>query len=320
MDSRGSSTSSAIASPALDPPKLFALDRSGLIHLSIVWVVWGSTYLAIRMAVREGTGFPPFTMACMRVFLGSALLFGWARFRGLRLRATRGELLTLALTGCFLWLGGNGLLTFAERRVHSGYAALVVATAPVWAALIEGLLDRRRPTLLFMGSLGLSIAGIALLSSPGSNEAPLDGVTIAALLLAPLSWAGGTVLMRRQPIKLDPLAGAAYQHAFAAIGFASMALACGERIEHPEPQAWLAWGYLALIGAFAFTSYVQAVKRLPVGIVMTYAYVNPVIAVALGWALLNEEVTKVTFAGAALVLAGVAGIFHEKARAASTQK
>ena len=127
------------------------------VHLGIVYFLWGTTFLAIRVAVREGSGFAPFIMAGTRVLIASAILFAIARIAKQRLRPTKAELFVVAAAGLLLWTGANGLVTWSEQRVHSGPAALVIATMPIWASLINAYLDRSTPSLLLFASLGVGL-------------------------------------------------------------------------------------------------------------------------------------------------------------------
>src|ERR1700690_3406359 len=130
------------------------LSWSGLFHLAIVYVVWGGTYLGIRFAVRDGSGFPPFIMAATRFLLGGLVLLVWALLIHQSLRISKRDAVLLFISGLLLFNGGNGMVTWAERRADSGYAALVVGTTPIWAALIEALWDRKRPShMLFLSLL-----------------------------------------------------------------------------------------------------------------------------------------------------------------------
>lgn len=297
------------------PPTEHArLDPTGLGNLLIVYLVWSSTYLAIRLAVREGAGFPPFTLGFMRAALAGALLLGWAWLRGKDLRITRAEFFTLAASGLLLWLGGNGLVTFAEQRADSGLAALMVAASPIWAAMIEAIIDRRMPSLALILALVVGFAGIALLTGPALlSGVRADTIAILALLGAPLTWAAGSVLQARRPVALSARVSSAYQMAFGAVGFAVVLLLLKEPLPNPTQEAWLAWAYLVVFGSlFAFTAYVTALRLLPTGIVMTYAYVNPVLALILGYFVLGESITVWTVAGTVLVLLGVAGVFRER--------
>ncbi len=289
---------------------------AGLFHLLVVYIVWGSTYLFIRIAVQGEHGFPPFILGGTRVLTGGIILLTWSKLRGERLRPTRQELKTLFISGLLLWVGGNGFLNWAEIRVDSGLASLMIAAIPIWVVLVTSLVDRQLPQIKLVGALLIGFAGILVLSFPtfGSGETA-DAWSIGMLLFAGLSWGAGSVLQSRNPVKLSPVVSAGYQQLFGSIGFAVFILLLGETWPTPDRQVWLAWGYLVIFGSlFAFTSYVTAIKLLPMKIVSTYAYVNPVIALFLGWLVLSEKISLWTIVGAILVLLGVAGIFRERYR------
>jgi drug/metabolite transporter (DMT)-like permease len=290
------------------------LDRAGLAHLTVVYIVWGSTYLAIRVAVREGSGFPPFTMAMVRVFTASLILLGWARLRRERIRLGRAELAVLAGTGVMLWVGGNGLVNWAEMRVSSGLAALLVAAMPIWGECVASMVDRRVPGRRVAGSILLGFLGVGVLSWPVLRQGTTaDILSVVALLFAPLSWAAGSIWLQRRKLDLSPRALSGWQQVMGGIGLFLFALLRREPQPAPTGEAWMAWGYLVLFGSvISFTSYMTTLRLLPYRIVMTYAYVNPVIAVFLGWLILGEQVTAWTITGAALVIAGVWGIFKNR--------
>jgi drug/metabolite transporter (DMT)-like permease len=292
------------------------LDRAGLAHLSVVYLVWGSTYLAIRVAVREGAGFPPFTMAMMRVLTASAILLGWARLRRERVRLSRGELLLLAGIGTMLWVGGNGLVNWAEMRVSSGLAALLVAAMPIWGECILSVMEGRFPGWRMTGSILLGFLGVGVLSWPVLRQGTTaDVLSVAALLFAPLSWAAGSIWLQRRKPDLSDRSLSGWQQLMGGVGLFVFALLRREPLPTPSQEAWMAWGYLVLFGSvISFTSYLTTLRLLPYRIVMTYAYVNPVIAVFLGWLILGENVTGWTITGAALVVAGVMGIFNNRNR------
>ena len=291
---------------------------AGLIHLFIVYFVWGSTYLAIRIGIRSGAGFEPFWFGGMRVFTAGIILLGWGLLRGKDLRPSKKDLLILAGSGFLLWIGGNGLVVWAEQQVHSGIAALVVATVPIWVAFLDSILDSRIPTLKVILSLIIGFSGIVILSLPVfTSGIRADLLSILALLLASFSWASGLVLQTRHPVALSRGISSGYQQLFGGIFFAIIALIVREPLPTPTTQAWLAWGYLVIFGSLiAFTSFVTALQILPTRLVTTYSYVNPVIAVLLGWLILGEPITYWTIAGGVLVLIGVTGIY----RASSTSK
>jgi drug/metabolite transporter (DMT)-like permease len=289
---------------------------TGLVHLSIVYVVWGSTYLAIRVGVRPEGGFPPFIFGALRVVLGGLALLLWAWGAGERIRLSRREFKILALSGILLWTGGNGLLLWAEQRIESGYAALLVGATPIWVAILESFLDRTLPGVLLLGSLLTGFAGAGLLSYPSwSRGSPAELLPVLVLMMSSLCWGGGSIIHRRCPLDVRPRVAAAYQHLLGCCGFLIVSFLRGESWSAPSPAAWGALIYLLLLGSvLAYTSYLRALKLLPTRIVFTYAYVNPVIAVFLGWLLLNEAITLWTLSGAALVLLGVSGVFIGKNR------
>lgn len=289
------------------------LNRTGLANLLVVYLVWSSTYLAIRIAVREGAGFPPFTMGLMRAALGGMLLLTWSYFKKERIRLTRREALTLLVSGALLWVAGNGLVTFAEQRTESGLAALLVAASPIWAAVVEAVWDRKLPSALLFISLLIGFGGIVVLTLPSlSSGVHADAVATVALLVAAMAWSSGSVYQARNQLDLPPRVSSAYQMLFGSVGFALLAVLLKEPAPTPNTEAWLAWAYLVIFGTLAFTSYVVALKLLPTRIVMTYAYVNPVLALLLGYFILGEEITVYTIGGSLLVLLGVAGVFRER--------
>jgi drug/metabolite transporter (DMT)-like permease len=295
------------------------VDTAGLAHLFVVYLVYGSTYLAIRVAVREGSGFPPFTLGLVRIAVASGILLLWAALRGHRLRPSRQEFWVLAVSGLLFWTAGNGLVNWAEQGADSGLAALIVASTPIWTALIEAIIDRHLPSRRFVTALLAGFAGIILLSMPALRAGRrADVLAVAALLGASASWAAGSILQSRRPIALSPQASSGYQQLFGFLGFVFLTLLVHEPRPTPSTDAWLAWGYLVLFGSvLAFTSFVQVLRRLPTSVAMTYAYVNPVIAVVLGAIILGESITSWTVGGAALVLLGVAGVFRDRYAPAS---
>jgi drug/metabolite transporter (DMT)-like permease len=290
------------------------LSRAGLAHLAVVYVVWGSTYLAIRVAVREDAGFPPFAMAFMRVLAASAILLVWAGLRGERLRLRRDEVWLLAGTGGLLWLGGNGLVNVAEQRISSGLAALLVASMPIWTELITMIADRSLPRWRTVGSVLVGFSGVAVLSWPVLRAGTrADVLGVVACLLAPLFWSIGSIWLQRRKPDLSVRVISGYQQLLGGVSLLAASLLAREPLPSPTGEAWLAFAYLVLFGSvIAFTSYMATLRLLPYRVVVTYTYANPVIAVFLGWLILSEAVTGWTVAGAALVVAGVAGVFANR--------
>lgn len=287
---------------------------AGLLNLLTVYLVWGSTYLAIRVAVREGSGFPPFTMGLMRVLAAGGILLLWARLLNQRLKPTRQEWLTVIGSGLLLWTGGNGLVIWAEQHADSGLAALIVASSPVWTAIIEALVDRKTPSAPLVFSLLVGFTGIGLLAAPSLRSGlRADALSTLALVLAAVSWSAGSVFQARRKVGLPPRVNSAYQMLAGGFGFLILRSLMGEPLPAPTTGAWLAWGYLVLFGSvLAFTAYVTILRQMPTSIVMTSAYVNPVIAVILGRLILDEAITLWTLGGSALVLLGVYGVFRQR--------
>lgn len=292
-----------------------SLPIKGLLNLVIVYLVWGSTYLFIRVAVREGSGFPPFTMVTSRILCGSAILFALAWLLKNRLSVSRSELRLLVVSGLLLWLGGNGLVTWAERHADSGYAALILGTTPIWAVMLEAILDREVPSRLLILSLLIGFTGLGVLVWPVLQRGiRADLSSTVALLIAAVIWPAGSLMLQRTPPNSASVVVAAYQQFFGGLGLAFAVWATSEPWPQPIPSAWISWAYLVIAGSvISFTSYVIAVRTLPFTVVTTYAYVNPVIAVLLGRVVLSERITSSTLLGMILILAGVAGVFRHRA-------
>ena len=293
------------------------MNLRGLFHLGVIYLAWGSTYLAIRVAVREGSGFPPLTMSAMRVFAGSLILFALASvIRSGRILPTMKEFGVVALSGMLLWLSGNGLVAVAETKVHSSYTAVIIGATPMLVALMESAIDRRRPSHYLLLSLLIGIAGVAVLNGPALLARDLENLWAAGLLmLACIGWGAGSIIQGRKKVGITPEASSAWQQLAGGVVLGFGAILMGEPIPSPTNEAWIAWGYLVIFGSVvAFTSFVKALRLLPTSIVMTYAYVNPVVAVFLGWLILGEPVTMHTLAGMVLILLGVMGVFRERQR------
>ena len=287
---------------------------AGFFHLSVIYLVWGSTYLGIRVAILGG--FPPLVLGALRVLVAGGLLLLWAVLRRNRVRITLAEAGMLAVPGLLLWVGANGLVMWAEQRAASGYAALLAGLAPIWTAILETALDRRPPSWLTVFALLTGLCGVGVLSLPqrGASAAG-DFPSTLALLLAGVCWAVGSVFQQRRRVEVATIVSSGYQQVFAGLGFAVATLATRESLPHVSPSGWVAWAYLVVFGSLlAFTSYVQVLRLLPVSIATTSNYVNPVVAVFLGRLVLRESVTVWTLLGTALVLLGVAGVFRERSR------
>jgi drug/metabolite transporter (DMT)-like permease len=292
------------------------ITAAGLAHLVVVYFVWGSTYLAIRIGIRAGSGFEPFWFGGSRVLVAGLILILVGLIRSKKIKPSLPEIMVLASAGLLLWIGGNGMVILAERRVDSGLAALIISITPIWVALINSILDKRVPSIRFVFALVVGFGGVLILSYPVlSSGIEADVISIIFLILASLSWSSGLVLQTRKPVSLSRGVSSGYQQLFGGIFYVMIALLVGEKMPSPTMDAWLAWGYLVIFGSLlAFTSFVSALQILPTNLVTTYAYVNPVIAVLLGWLILKEPITIWTVTGGLLVILGVMGMFRENSR------
>jgi drug/metabolite transporter (DMT)-like permease len=295
-------------------PEAKSVSWRGLLHLGVVYLVWSSTYLAIRVAVRPGGGFAPFSMAAARSLLAVPILLVCARLHGARLWPTARELRLLVASGTLLWTFGNALVVVAEQRVDSGLAALLIASTPIWVATLESVIDRRAPSRLMVAALLVGFVGTGLVGYPAMRTGVrADAFAIVALLVAALSWGAGSLLQRRRPVELDAMVSAAYQLLFGGLGTAAMAQLYREPWPSPTASAWMGFAFLLVFGSLiSFTSFLKALRLLPTRVVFTYGYVNPVLAALLGWLILGERLPALALAGGGLVLLGVAGAFRAR--------
>jgi drug/metabolite transporter (DMT)-like permease len=273
--------------------------------LLIVYVVWGSTYLAIRIAIQT---LPPFSMAGVRFLVAGGLLYAWAIRRGDRVHDAPGwpQWRAAAIVGAGLFLGGNGGVVFAETRIPSGVAALLVATLSLWMALLSWLAHGERPSRATSIGLPLGFAGTALLIGPVQTSG-IDPVGAVACMLASMSWAAASLYSRHAPLPKRTAVSTAMQMLTGGVWMLLAGAVIGE-LAHVEPSRFSAASvgallYLIVFGSLiAFTAFAWLVRHAPLPLVATYGYVNPVVAVALGWAILDEPVTpRMLLAGAIIV-------------------
>ncbi len=302
--------------------------RSALIvAFAIVYVVWGSTYLAMRIAVES---LPPFALAGVRFSLAGLLLLAWSARRG-QLPMTLVHWREALLTGALLLLGGNGAVVWSVQFVPSGLAALMVATLPVWIVVLQWLLDRRRPPTLVLLGLGGGLVGIAALLGPTllsqlSDQAAIPPGPALVLLAASLCWAAGSLRSRKMPPPPgSPFLVIGMQMVCGGLLLLGLALVTGEftRIDPATftARSLAALAYLVFFGSLlGYTAFAWLVHAAPPAQVATYAYVNPVIAVFLGWALGNEPLTARIVVSAAIILGSVAVITQGTQSTQSAQK
>ena len=280
-----------------------------------IYVIWGSTYLAIRLMVRT---VPPLLGAGLRFAVAGALMLAVLRVRRGPLRITRRQLFCAAVVGTLLAAGGNGLVTVAEQEVPSSLAALLIASVPLWVVVLRAVLGEH-PGRATLAGVAVGFVGVALLLLPGEQPA---GVSLAGLLLvviAAISWATGSVASSRVDLPDDPLVSTGYQMTIAGLLMVVAGAVAGELGDIHwgalSAESLGAFAYLIFIGSIvAYSAYTWLLQHAPVSRVSTYAYVNPVIAVFLGWIVLSEQITALTLVGAAVIVASVAFIVrHETA-------
>ncbi len=282
--------------------------------LWIVYVVWGSTYLAIAVTIES---MPPLVALSTRFFVAAAILGAFVALRrgpG-RLRVTWPELGGAALVGTLLLGVGIGNLTLAERYVPSGVGALLVAVVPLWVVLLRTVTGDRPAPITWLG-VALGLVGVAVLVLPGDHVASVGGaspteraVWSLAVIAGSACWALGSFVQPRIAVPRDPLVLTTYEMVAGGIVLLGRGLLRGESVGDmtgASARSWLGWWYLVLIGSIvAYSAYVWVVGHAPISLVTTYAYVNPVVAVALGWLVKAEPVTLGVLLGGAIVVSGV---------------
>src|SRR3954453_14725210 len=302
------------ASPVASPPQ----DMRVWAALGAIYLIWGSTYLAIRLMVET---VPPALGAGVRFVLADLAMLGLlaARRGGLRaVRVTRSQLLWCGVIGTLLAAGGNGLVTVAERDVPSGRAALLIASEPLWIVLLRSARGDRVAGAT-VGGVALGFVGVGILLLPGGRP---DDVPIGMALLivvAAASWALGSFISPRVDLPRDPLTSTAWSLLIGGAVLVAAGLIAGEGADVDvgafSAKSLVALAYLIVVGSIvAFSCYAWLLSNAPISQVSTYAYVNPVIAVVLGAVFLSEAVSVVTLAGMALVVASVAVIVRQEAR------
>lgn len=289
------------------------------LNFGLVYVLWGSTYLAIRVVVEH---IPPAMMGATRFLIGGAVMLAWCVVSGRRIRLTRVDFLRVAAIGVLLLVGGNVGVAWAEKTVPSGLTALIVAVVPLWVAIIETwILKGER--LLRRGVFGLltGIAGLLILLWPKlASDTVGHGVLVGAgiLMFASLSWAIGSILSRRWNLSVDPFSATGWEMLIAGAVALVISLALGDQ----HTVVWTARGiaaiaYLITAGSlFGLTAYIWLLNHVPTAKVATYAYVNPIVAVFLGWLILHETVDAYTLAGAVVIVASVWLVNTSKVRKA----
>jgi drug/metabolite transporter (DMT)-like permease len=279
--------------------------------LLTVYVVWGSTYLAIREAIRT---IPPFLMSSTRFLIAGGLLYAVASRRGDRVgdRPRWPQWRSAIVVGGLLLFMGNGGVTWSEQYIPSGITALLIATIPLWMVLVGRLLFRERFGLREAMGVAVGFGGIVLLVlGTGTGGGHLDPKGVIGCLVAATCWATGSLYSRRAPLPARPLVSTAMQMLAGGVFLAIVGIATGElgdvHLSQISLPSLLGLGYLIVFGSLlAFSAYVWLLRNARLSLVATYPYVNPVVAVFLGWAILSEPVTLTTVLAGGVIVVAVA--------------
>ena len=310
-----------MSTPAQPRPSTAAV----ALALGLVYVVWGSTYLGIAVMIET---MPPLLAAGARYatagLLVLAALIAHARLRRDREpaeRPTRAHWRSALIIGTLLLLGGNGGVVLAELYIPSGIAAVLIASLPIWLAAFDALLTRRMPSALVIGGLVAGIVGVVVLLVPIKGDVRLNPLGIALCIVAEISWAIGSLYARRAPLPRSGLLGTGMEMLAGGLMLVLAGSLLGEigRTEVSEfsLRSIAAFAYLTVFGSIvAFTAYTWLLAHVPVSTVGTYAYVNPVVAVALGAIILSERITPRTVIATVIIVGAVVAMVSGRPREA----
>lgn len=279
-----------------------------ILALLMVYLFWGGTYLGMKYAVET---MPPFLMAGLRFTVTGWILFGIQRLRGVP-NPTRVEWRNAGIVGVLLLACGNGLVALAETQVPSAITSLLLATVPLWITTITFFTEGRKPGVSELVGIGLGLCGIAVLAWRGESGAT-QGVAffgIALILIAALSWSAGSVYSRRAQLPGAPLMSTAAQMIVGGVALMLMAAVHGDftgfSFAQVSGRSWLAVAYLVLCGSMlGYTSYIWLLKNAEPSVASTYAYVNPVVALFLGWAVAGEQIGPQALVAALIIITAV---------------
>ena len=288
-----------------------------LAAFAAVYVLWGSTYLAIALAVQS---IPPFLMIGVRSIAAGAILFAFAQLRRPGFPPARAWA-SAAASGVLLFGGCHGALAYAEKYVPSGLAAVMLATIPFWMVLIKFAISAEdRPKIMTLAALVAGLAGVALFMAPSGPQetGPIAPLMVLILLGAAFMWAAGSIISQRQSASISAVTSASMQ---LLCGGAALLIASSLKGElagfspsQISPVSWAGLAYLTIAGSVvAFAAYVWLLDHARAPLVATYTFVNPIIAIGLGWAALGEHLTLQMLAGFALVVASVIAVWRFEA-------
>lgn len=302
------------AMPTSHPPSRTAI----IVAFAAIYLIWGSTYLGIRIAIET---MPPFLMASVRFLIAGGVLFAFLKLRGAPW-PTRHQWIANTVIGTFLLLGGNALVAWAEQYVPSGITALLIGVGPLFIVLTEWAWPGgSRPTAITLGALLLGFVGVAWLAAPWESvsNGGLHAGGALAILAACVFWSIGSIYSRHAKHGADPFLAAALQMLGGGVAILVAAILHGDLGQFDfaaiSARSWGAFAYLVIAGSLiAFSTFVWLMKHSTPARVSTYAYVNPIVAVFLGWLVLGEPVTSRTLVASAIIVTAVAIITVQKNR------
>jgi drug/metabolite transporter (DMT)-like permease len=298
--------------------------------LLIVYVLWGSTYLAIRIAVQT---LPPFYSASVRYLLAGGIMVALLWIRGITSRIPSKRLEPMravhwrsaAIVGGLLLLGGNGFVVQAEQHIDSGIAAVLVAGVPIWMNLFDAIGTRRRPSPLVIGGVIAGFVGVGILVAPFGGSAAVNPLGVGLVVFATISWALGSLYARRAELPRNGLLATGMEMLAGGVLLAIAGTITGELGRtHPatfSTNSLLAVAYLVVFGSIvAFSAYTWLLQHAPISTVATYAYVNPIVAVLLGAFVLSEPITIRTLIASVLIIGAVVAMVSGRPRVAEEEQ
>lgn len=290
-----------------------------IIAFTCVYVLWGSTYLAMRIVVEH---IPPYMMGALRFLASGSIMLAYCALSGRKLRVTRADFLRLVSIGVLLLVTGNVVVAWSEQYVPSGLAGLFVSAVPIWVALIEAwILKSDRLSTRGIWGLVLGTCGLAVLLWPRLHATSAIGrqefLGCLALIIAALSWSCGSILSRRSQLSVDPFTATAYEMLIAGLVSTGITFTLGDYAHTVfTARGVIAIAYLVTGGSLiGFTAFIWLLEHVPTAKVATYAYVNPVVAVILGALILHEMVDAYIVAGSVVIIAGVVLVTTSKIHA-----
>lgn len=290
-------------------------------HLLAIYLVWGAAYLAVKVALSGPAAITVFQLQTSRLWAACALLAVLATVRnGLPRRLSRRDLAICAGSGVLMWVFGNGLATLASRHSASIFVVMALGAIPIWSCLLDLLIERAVPTLRVVVGLALGLFGLFLVTAPalfgGGTiiEPGYAGFTVLILIGAGVSWSLGTIVQRPLMGRLPPEWAATFQMLAAALVLTVLAAGEGASLpEAPGHTQWLAFGFMVVFGSvIGLTSYIRVLRSFSPVIASTFAYVNPIVGVLLGWLILDERPAPLSLVGLAIVLTSIAIILTRR--------